>query len=500
MGKDMEDILKQLQKGLCSNDFSGIGDYLSDEAVYVTENRLKDRGIYTYLQSGKGKEAVCKALKLFRDRFKDRSFQYRYGKINGGSGSGQGEERKLTRGQSVLAVWKPDDGYDWEKTLYFLSVVLDEEGKIREIDQKYTDGYFWLEERQWPKTKRDVTEDFLRLLSAWFRQSPDNVQQLMVDMAPVIRLSREVGERTTDIAGPTAVMEGLTTWRSDMAPLLSVKYIYDKGALEVFSEDGRRSRLTVKVDEDLYVSEIFIEKIADKDGNLAKRKALAFKIEPDFAAWNTVTLTIGGDTLDFWISGTESDMSLGCMLTSLYLHLPSFRGRLCIRSGSEAGEQYIGYTEDDKTFVRKVNSMTSDAMFKRLRKQRACFCWNQEGPGYAYWSFSVCDDKEDSMLAVYIRFDYTDEYTYFVDYRTFCYAFCKGFTEALKKWGIRGYVYCTEHHDCNMEQFIMLKAYALHRERDVEMETFYRVPGNKRTDSARSDFNKEMEIFLADME
>lgn len=512
-----EKALKALQNGFHFSDFSGMLEMLSPEAVYIRENRAENKEVssfwrsktgkvsickpatYSYWKSKKGKESVCEALKQLNDQMNPRTVQYRYGRIRGGKGSGQGEEDRLTRGQPVLAIWKIDDGYDWEKTLYFLTVVIDSAGKIQEIHQKYADGYIWNNEDRIPKTESDVKENFLRVLSAWFRQEEDYVSRMMAEMASSISLTEVSGDHTQEAREPEAVMGRLTDWREEMEPLLSEKYIHDEEEVQVVAQDGRRARLTVFVDTDLYVRNIRIEETLTDANQLEKQKAIAFTIEPDCGAWNTATITIGGDVLDFNISGVEPDMALGCMLSSLYLYLPPSVGKLSIGEGSEAGEQYVGYIEDGKTFIRKEDLLTSKSMFKRLREQRACFGWDQESTGYVWWSFCGCDGKEDFPLIVCIRYELEDEYTYFVGYRSFCYAFCKGFTEAIKKWGIRGYVECTDHHDCNMEQFIALKAYAMHRESDVKTESFYRVPGNKRTDSRRSNFKKEMEIFLADL-
>ncbi len=74
-----------------------------------------------------------------------------------------------------------------------------------------------------------------------------------------------------------------------------------------------------------------------------------------------------------------------------------------------------------------------------------------------------------------------------VDLRDFSYIVCRALTRALKQWGFTGWWRNAWTHDFQLEYFLWLKAFALHREMEIDR-------------GGAGLFQREMDILMADME
>ncbi len=94
------------------------------------------------------------------------------------------------------------------------------------------------------------------------------------------------------------------------------------------------------------------------------------------------------------------------------------------------------------------------------------------------------------------------KYHYTIDGRELCYAVARGCTEAIKKYGFKGYLcstgmqYLGDYFE--MDELLFVKAYALDAMEVRKLEEVYSTPnGICRADA--SSFEKELELLLFDM-
>lgn len=108
---------------------------------------------------------------------------------------------------------------------------------------------------------------------------------------------------------------------------------------------------------------------------------------------------------------------------------------------------------------------------------------------------------EPDPVRVMIRSGHT-AYEYTVDGHELCYAVARGCTEALKKYGLKGYTTSTGGYYLGdafgMEKLLFVKAYALDALEVCQTKELWAVP-NSWIRAEASDFEKEMELFLFDM-
>lgn len=135
--------------------------------------------------------------------------------------------------------------------------------------------------------------------------------------------------------------------------------------------------------------------------------------------------------------------------------------------------------------------------------------WDGEGPYYAI-TFVRNSETEEPVLEydkpdpVQVRIESSGqnikECT--VDGRDLCYAVAKGCTEALKKYGFKGYTISTGGYDVgdsfDMEKLLFVKAYALGTLVVCKTEELWAVP-NGWAKAEAADFQKEIELLLFDM-
>ena len=130
------------------------------------------------------------------------------------------------------------------------------------------------------------------------------------------------------------------------------------------------------------------------------------------------------------------------------------------------------------------------------------FSWDQEGPGLVNWTLKKPQTTAaDFKLQLELELeDEHEQHFYEVDFREFCYALAKCFTEVLKNTGICGYDDALQLNvggtKIDFKDFIYVKAFALNR--SDEFMTSY-VTDERGTDRAYSNFAKEIELIMQDM-
>ena len=136
--------------------------------------------------------------------------------------------------------------------------------------------------------------------------------------------------------------------------------------------------------------------------------------------------------------------------------------------------------------------------------------WDEEGRTAEVTLSRHCTEEEYFSVMpkgvpdpIDIEFNYKrGKFKYTVDGRDLCYAIARGYTEALKKYGFKGYLCSTGMQYIGdvfeMEELLFVKAYALGVMEARELKKEWEHPkGWMSADS--SSFEKEMELFLFDM-
>ena len=133
-----------------------------------------------------------------------------------------------------------------------------------------------------------------------------------------------------------------------------------------------------------------------------------------------------------------------------------------------------------------------------------------EGPQYTITLRRKCKHRKDPVSygedPVEIIIESTRDKTahYLTDGRDLCYAVAKAYTEALKKYGFRGYYsstggLCQGYGDAvDINMLLFVKAYALNALDVRSLKTVSRGSRNRKRSKSTS-INKEMELLLFDM-
>ncbi len=135
--------------------------------------------------------------------------------------------------------------------------------------------------------------------------------------------------------------------------------------------------------------------------------------------------------------------------------------------------------------------------------------WDGEGPYYTI-SFKRISEHEGPILdpsipdPIQVKIESTRQpfKECIIDGRDLCYAVAKGCTEALKKYGFKGYTKTSGGYDVgdsfSIEKLLFVKAYALDALDVCKAEELWKNPNSWRQIEA-TNFEKEMELFLFDM-
>jgi hypothetical protein len=204
-----------------------------------------------------------------------------------------------------------------------------------------------------------------------------------------------------------------------------------------------------------------------------------FKLAPPDVGWEKVHIDINGDQFDFDISyiGDTFYQLISC--TAALMGTPPF-------------ENYSSSIERAEV---AVDGKTSD-----IAKQ-ANVCWDQETSGNVKWTLTKPDTlDEDFSLHIELALLNTDEkHAYDVDFREFCYALAKCFTEVLKSSGICGYCDGIQLGNALMldfQEFIYIKAFALGKLDDFKTTYSKDEQGERRP---QTNLQKEIELIMQDM-
>lgn len=462
-------------------------NHLAKDCEYIKETFFDDVRSFSYFSRGRGPYALCEELKRLRPYYSEGMSSLWSTLIRGGHGKYEQERYRLESGRMVLGGKSPD-----MRTPYFLVIDMNQAGQIERIIWKYTDGY---QTGVIEETNDEDAKTRFKVSATLFQYGMLGGTDGFVDhLSPAVALCIQQACGADHVTGRDAVAAALAAWRPEG---LSICELCETSqSLILTAEFGKEclAVITAESDGEGNIGRIQVE---GRHESYAQRP-LRLEVIPEDGQWETVNLDIGRDRHCFWISGVLGE-SLGSMLSVLYAQMPDSARPLLGETWQEAGEKYMKLAQE-KGHTWMGSAVTLNSSYADfLRKEDADFYWDQEGPGCVFWKILNMNEKEDGTAEVRLHFENGDTYTYYVDFRSFCYAFCKGLTEALKRWGIRGYVAATAHHDCNLEQFIALKAYAMGREGAVTPRSMtIDVNGDKRG-SQYTDFQKEMEIFLADM-
>ena len=202
-----------------------------------------------------------------------------------------------------------------------------------------------------------------------------------------------------------------------------------------------------------------------------------------------VHFRIGGDNHYFLPSGVMGDQFNAFIWATYVLyeeerlpHLFYFRGNKEYRC--EYTNQKDGETETTAFVTWDEERTVTKIKLSRTSKKRT--------PAFQ----GEADPVEVELDTCYGKFHYT------IDGRDLCYAVARGCTEALKKYGIQGYIKSTGNQyygdGISMNALLFIKAYALDALEARETRFVYQRP-NGWEEAEGSSFEKEIELLLFDM-
>lgn len=121
--------------------------------------------------------------------------------------------------------------------------------------------------------------------------------------------------------------------------------------------------------------------------------------------------------------------------------------------------------------------------------------WDNEGRVMQIEMTRTYATDTDKDVLLKATTDYGETYKIFhLNFKDLCYAVAKACTEVLKEYGFFGYRYSTEYDWFKMHQLLFIKAYALNNNKVCEL-----IPTDENSWNYKTDFKKEMELFLFDM-
>ena len=205
-----------------------------------------------------------------------------------------------------------------------------------------------------------------------------------------------------------------------------------------------------------------------------------FKVFPIDAGWEDIHININGDKFNFHVS----------YIGDTFFQMISAAAALM---GTPPYENFSDTTE-------RREAVIADGIYDLAAGVNVT--WDQEGQGLVEWILTkpVTLGEEFTLHIEVTLLDIDEKHAYDVDFREFCYALAKCFTEALKNTGICGYYDATfidgYGSNINLKEFIYVKAFALKKLN--EFKTTY-VANEQGKDKAYTDFQKEMELIMQDM-
>ena len=152
----------------------------------------------------------------------------------------------------------------------------------------------------------------------------------------------------------------------------------------------------------------------------------------------------------------------------------------------------VGYACDLEWNKRESHTVGSE---NRIVALTTAVDWDNEGTVLTIEMTKHIEGEKANEILLRMTTDYGETYNEItMNDKDLCYAVAKACTEALKKYGIYGYRYSTEHDTFKFHQLLFIKAYALNC-----LETRELLNTDEDEYVKKTDFNKEMELLLFDM-
>lgn len=220
---------------------------------------------------------------------------------------------------------------------------------------------------------------------------------------------------------------------------------------------------------------------------------IRIRLTPCGADFQKIQMRIGGDHHTFWPSAVMGGQ-FSNLVTAVYcLYNEGSDDHTNCRRSIRLYQH--GWDRDCET-GNEVHAITTKVQ------------WDEEG---RFVNVTLIRRSSDWKSPTPDRFDpleieidhWAGTFHYLVDARDLCYAIAKGATEALKKYGFRGYHASSGSDQCfgdaiNIEQLLFVKAYALNALDTRELKPVWRNPKSWMSAEGTS-FEKEMELLLFDM-
>ena len=172
-------------------------------------------------------------------------------------------------------------------------------------------------------------------------------------------------------------------------------------------------------------------------------------------------------------------------------------------------EDHLHYlhTKYDRNITHEYPYRREDGRYKTEAK----IFWDGEGPFYTITFTRISENREPVLdpktpdpVQIKIKSSEQPDKECTVDGRDLCYAVARGCTEALKKYGFKGYTLSTGGSyigdGFNIEELLFVKAYALNALEVCKAKLEWRNPKPNYLGKAKStSFADELELLLFDM-
>lgn len=220
---------------------------------------------------------------------------------------------------------------------------------------------------------------------------------------------------------------------------------------------------------------------------------IRIRVTPCGVDWQKIQWRIGGDRHTLWPSAvmggqfSELVTAVYCLYSEGYDSHTNCRRKIhryrhdwdCENAGSSGEHTVTAEVEWDE-----------EGRFADITLIRRCSDWKRPTPGRY-------DPVDIELSYRWGKWNYT------VDGRDLCYAVARAATEALKKYGFRGYHSSSGSCECcgdkiDVEQLLFLKAYALDALEVRELRPVWEKPKSWMRAGGTS-LEKEMELLLFDM-
>ncbi len=217
---------------------------------------------------------------------------------------------------------------------------------------------------------------------------------------------------------------------------------------------------------------------------------LQIKLTPIGADFQKVQMRIDGSRRDFLLSGVMGSQ-FSSFLTALY----------CLYD--EEDLEHWHYLRRSHNLKRERSPERNNGNYTTVAE----LYWN--GERYGYTTVKLIRESPTTLpmpsgvsdpVRIIIRERKNKSYT--VDGRDLCYAVAKAYTDALKKYGFKGFYKSSAGYDpgdsVNLRELLFVKAYALDALEAIKAEKAWENP-NSWTNADKSSIEKELELLTFEM-